>query len=247
MKRILIGRRRDDPVVTSPGTPAPRLRREDITAGMTLMQTVYTVALVLGLETVVDASYNVVFPRAAGPSVRSPGYLGLVLISIVLLAIRFFWVPRNLSSYIVRFYDELGDKVFTRITTVHFPITLAHALAFYYICQAFVDMIQAQAEIESQEMTTHATRFALLYAGLLLLNGLWLWRITPRAASLDDPGKIWSYNNLASACLAVTVVAANEVFDIPNPAYIITLCLVFIANSLIDLWKASRFYILYEQ
>jgi hypothetical protein len=235
------------PAATGSGGTPPRLRREDITAGMTLMQTVYTVALVLGLETVVDASYTVVFPPAGGASVRSPGYLGLILTSIVLLAIRFFWVPRNLNSYIASFYDEWRDQVFTRITTRHFPVTLAHAFVFYYICQVFVEMTQAHVGVESDEMTGYVTRFALLYAGLLLLNGIWLLRITPRAAPSNYPGRIWSHNNLVFVCLALAAVAACKSLDVANSIFIIVLCLTFIGNSLIDLWKASKFYILYEQ
>jgi hypothetical protein len=232
---------------TGSGGTSPRLRQKDITAGMTLMQTVYTVALVLGLETVVDASYTVVFPPTPGSSVRSPGYLGIVLISILLLAIRFFWVPRNLNSYIVRFYGELRDRAFTRLTTLHFPITLAHALVFYYICKVFVDMTQVHISIESAEMTDYVTRFSLLYAGLLLLNGLWLWRITPRAASSNDPGRIWSHNNLAFVCLTLTAVAACKFLGVANSTFVVVVCAMFIANSLIDLWKASKFYILYER
>jgi hypothetical protein len=232
--------------MTSTPNGRTRLDYEDIRSGMALMQTVYTIALVLGLEKVVEASYSLYFSRTSEPSVTSPGYLVVILAAIILLSIRFFWVPRNLNSYIISFYDQLKERVFTRMTTIHFPIALAHALLFYYISQVFVDMTQVHAGIESKEMTDNATRFVVLYASLLLLNSAWLLRITPRAAKATQPGKIWAVNNAACALLALIELALFRAVDLSNAAFIVLACGTFITNSVLDLWKASKFYILYE-
>jgi hypothetical protein len=213
---------------------------------MTLMQTVYTVALVLGLETVINASYRMFFARASGPSVKSVEYLSLVLLAIVLLAVRFFWVPRNLNSYIFHCYDRLRDRVFTRITTRHFPVVLAHALLIYYICQVFVDMTKARGGIESAAMSDYITWFTSLYAGLLLLNAAWLWLMRRHARAAVGPGRIWAINNFAFVAVAVAVIGAAKIFGLSNATFIVLSSVAFIANSLIDLWRASRYYIVYE-
>ena len=233
---------------TSTSTKPARLEKEDIRAGIALMQTVYTIALVLGLETMVDASYALFFSPASELSARS-GYLGLILITIILLAMRFFWVPRNLNSYIVGWYPVLGERVFRWLTMFHFPIALLHALLFYYVCQAFVDMTHAGVALESDTMADYALRFAFFYALLLLLNALWLRRITPRDsnAPTPPPGRIWSGNNFRFAGVAFALMAAFELLGFSNGTFIVAVCAAFIANSLIDLWTASKYYILYER
>jgi hypothetical protein len=225
---------------------ARRLDQDDIRSGTTLMQTVYTVALVVGLQAVIDASYRMFFSTTSGPAVKSPAYLSLVLVAIVLLAVRFFWVPRNLNSYIFHCYGRLGDRTFTRITTVHFPVVLAHALLIYYICQAFLDMTRTQAGLESDAMAGYVTRFTSLYAGLLVLNAAWIRWIMPRGTGTAGPGRIWSNNNFAFAGLALALIAAAKIFGFSNATFIILACITFIANSLIDLWKAAKYYLVYD-
>lgn len=213
---------------------------------MTLMQTVYTIALVLGLETVVAASYSLLFSEDADLTLSTLGYLGGILAAILLLAIRFFWVPRNLNSYTASYYEEFGDRVFTRVTTVHFPIALAHALVFYYICAVFVDMTQNISGINSLEMTRWVTRFVLLYGSLLVLNAVWLWRITPRTAGSLRPGVIWAVNNFSFAVLLFTELSIFRALGIHNSIAAVVLILTIVCNSLLDLGKVSKFYIIYD-
>lgn len=221
-----------------------RLDQGDIRSGMSLMQTVYTVAMVLGLEKLVEASYGLLFsPSPAGPELLQKLALSLVLVAIVLLAIRFFWVPRNLNSYILNFFDALGERVFVRMTTIHFPIALGHALLFYFVCQVFVDMATAFTLEGPAGISAYAPRFVLLYTALLLLNAFWLFAITPRGAW---PGNIWAYNNFIHAGLALAALGAMESLAAPRPLLVVLASAIFISNSVVDLWRASKFYILYE-
>lgn len=225
-----------------------RLDHADIRSGMALMQTVYTVAMVFGLERVVDASYGfLISPELARRSMLLELELCLILVAIVLLSIRFFWVPRNLNSYIVHGFPVLGEKVFARVTTIHFPIALAHAVLFYFLCRAFVEMVAAGSAVESPEMAYHASRFVLLYAALLLLNSLWLFWITPRKQKVQTPGGIWAYNNIACFALVVLCFVAWRGLGGPVWALVASACPLFIANSVVDLALAAKYYILYER
>ena len=224
-----------------------RLDYEDIRSGMNLMQTVYTVAMVFGVEKVVEASYGVLISRElVRRSASLELALCLLLLAIVLLSMRFFWVPRNINSYIVNWFDELQEKVFSRVTMIHFPIALLHAVLFYYLCQAFVDMVAAGPEVESRAMAYHAARFVLLYASLLLLNAVWLFWITPRRTRQRSPGGIWAYNNIGFFVLVIVAFAVCRSAGLPNLLLILLACALFIANSVIDLALAAKYYILYE-
>jgi hypothetical protein len=224
-----------------------RLDYGDIRSGMSLMQMVYTVAMVFGLEKVVEASYRVLIsPELIRRSVALEIALCLILVSIVLLSIRFFWVPRNLNSYIVNWFGTLEEKVFSRVTVIHFPIALLHAVLIYYVCQAYVDMVAAGPVVESPAMAYHASRFVLLYAGLLLLNSAWLFWITPRKARGRSPGGIWAYNNIAFFLGAIVVFGVWRSLELPNLVLIVSACGLFIANSVLDLSLAAKYYILYE-
>lgn len=225
-----------------------RLEQADIRSGMTLMQTVYTVAMVFGLERVIDASYDfLISPELARRSMLLELELCLILVAIVLLSIRFFWVPRNLNSYILHGYPTLGEKVFSRLTTIHFPIALAHAVLFYFLCRAFVEMVRAGPTVNSPEMAYHASRFVLLYTSLLLLNSVWLFWITPLKPKARRPGGIWATNNIACFTLAVVCFGLWRGLEGPVWALIVPACSFFIVNSIVDLALAAKYYILYER
>lgn len=223
------------------------LDHDDIRSGMALMQTVYTVAMVLGLQQVVESSYRLLDASVLAEwAAFDLAYLSLVYVSVVLLSIRFFWVPRNLNSFVVQFFDELGEEVFTRVTTIHFPIAMIHALLFYYLCQTVAEMTDRHAAWVSDGVSEEALWFVGGYTVLLLLNAGWLLRITPRGGERPQAGDIWWQNNLFFALLAVLLLVLHWTFTLPWAFLIPLACAFFILNSVLDLSKASRFYILYE-
>jgi hypothetical protein len=57
---------------------------------------------------------------------------------------------------------------------------------------------------------------------------------------------IWSHNNLVFSGLTIITAAACKALSVPNAIFIVAICSGFIGNSVIDLWNASKFYILYE-
>lgn len=78
------------------------INREDVTVGLGVMQGVYTIALILGFRNALEAAY----PLILHPTVHHPGQIAnpvllLVLFSIMLLGLRFFWITRNLYALII--------------------------------------------------------------------------------------------------------------------------------------------------
>ena len=227
------------------------LGETDIRTGMALMQTIYVVAMTLGFKEVVEAAYGVFVP----PTSSKPGGLQisvavLALLSIVLLTIRFFWVPRNLYAYVVSKLEEnrresdRRESVFTRVMIVHFPIVLAHSLLFAMVCRAFVDLI---APAEHKVHASHADlafRFVSLYAGLLLLNAVWLLVITQ--SDDREPSTRWAYNNLVCVLLAVGAIDAFEKHELSTSLLIGVASVLYLGNGLLDLVKTAPYYILFE-
>lgn len=234
--------------MTQSSSEKGRLDYDDIRSGMALMQTVYTVAMVLGLERVIEASYDLFISAEAGSrDWIVEAELALILSTILLLSIRFFWVPRNLNSYIVQWFPETGEKVFSRMTMIHFPIALVHAVLFYYICHSFVDMVVAGPEVVPNDLSSQVGRFSLLYAALLVLNSAWLHWITPPEYRAQSPGGIWASNNLWFSAAALVGFALWRIVDFPTTGFVLGVCALFLANSFIDLAVAAKYYILYER
>lgn len=161
--------------------PKDRLEWEDIEAGMTLVQFVYGIAMVLGFTSALAPAYHLVFP--ATRSAHLTGHKVVILMAlaaIIMLGLRFFWVPRNLYSYLLQDPRNKHD-VRTRLRRtafVHVPITMAHALLFYVLCQAFSDLALSHSTFHSDLLVGLSRRFVILYALLLGLNAMWLLRMT---------------------------------------------------------------------
>ncbi len=161
--------------------PRDALKWDDIEAGMALVQFVYGIAMVLGFTSALGPAYRLVFPPAA--SARLTGHSAVILVAlvaIILLGLRFFWVPRNLYSYLLQEPRHKHDVTtrLRRTTFLHVPITMAHALLFYVLCQAFSDLAVSRATFGSHLLVGLSLRFVFLYALLLALNAVWLLRMT---------------------------------------------------------------------
>jgi hypothetical protein len=231
------------PVDGTPESPAQRLTEEDIKTGMNVAQTVYAVVMGLGLKITCEAFYLVIFvPHSSKTGTLSPYLLSFAFLTIMLLAMRFFWVSRNLYGYALRSLESKSEKeVFRPLMLCHFPIALIHAILFFFICEAFVEMAAS-----SQSAHSPVVHFVALYATLLLLNALWLYGITPR----DKPWparKVWARSNLTHALLVVMVLIAFGVWSLSIPALLVTACGLFTLNSVIDLHQAAEYYILFER
>jgi hypothetical protein len=222
---------------------AKELTESDIRTGMNVAQTVYAVVMTLGLKISFEALYPVIFrPQSSGPGALSPYLVGFAFLTIMLLAMRFFWVLRNLYAYALHSLKTKSEKdVFRPLMLYHFPIALLHAVLFFFICEAFVEMT-----LRAQSANSPVVHFVAIYAALLLLNALWLFAITPS----DRPGPartVWARSNLAHAALAFAVLAAFGLCDFSVVALLIAACAIFTFNSVIDLHQAAEYYILFDR
>jgi hypothetical protein len=115
-----------------------------------VMRTVYEVAMVLGLKQMISAAYTAFSPTLRPKHAVLAWYSDVGLFVIVLLiAIRFFWVTRNISSYLRAHAREMVEsdeeriKVAREIILVHFPTIILHALVFYFLSNSAAEAMGA--------------------------------------------------------------------------------------------------------
>lgn len=221
------------------------LQRNDIYTGLSLVQTIYGIAMVLGLQGAIETAYGLLVAPDPPPSAMPRVLTLFAVVTIMLLGLRFFWVPRNLYAYLLVSEQPL-EKRLRRMTLLHFPLVLIHALLFYCLCQAYADIASSTASLESGLARELATRFVLFYTGLLAINGAWLLLGFGRRDS-STAEWIWGWNNLVFAALALTAWIAFEVLPIPTTTVIALTGALFAANGVIDLWRASAHYILFPK
>jgi hypothetical protein len=218
------------------------LSREDVSVGLSVMQTVYAVAMVLGFKNALEKSYALFLSPLEGPPGRLKHWVLLVaLAAIMLLGLRFFFVTRNLYAFMIHSTSPLKRRV-RWMTLVHFPITLLHALLFYSVCQAYADLVSSKGtEASAVDLTG---RFVFLFAALLLLNGLWLL-LTFGSSGSKAEGK-WGWSNVLFAGLALLdALLVLEVFHEPAAVLAVSACGLFLINGIIDLVVAADAYILF--
>jgi hypothetical protein len=221
------------------------LAKDDIRTGMNLAQTAYAVLMTLGLKVAAEALYPAIFaPGGPGGGAFSPVVLSLVFVCILFLAIRFFWVPRNLYGY-VHYHMQTRDKeamrtTFRSLMLLHFPIAFLHTLLFFGICEAFAEM--AKTADGSRAPGIHFVCFVI---ALLSVNAAWL-RFGMPSGDGGSGRMIWARNNMAFAVLAGVVLAGFYIVNFSTLALIVASVSLFIANSLVDLASAAENYILFD-
>jgi hypothetical protein len=234
-----------EPEAATPSTLARALTREDVNVGLAVMQTVYAVAMVLGFKNALERSYGVFVSPLEGPQGGLPHpVLILALAAIMLLGLRFFWVPRNLYAYVLKPLSD-SSKLQARMrimTAVHFPIVLVHALLFFAVCEAYVDLVKSNASLASGLVVTLTGRFVFLFAGLLLVNGVWL--LATFGVKLGTAEGRWALSNVVFGLLALLdALLVLEVFEASVGVLAISVSILFLLNGAIDLIFASKWYI----
>jgi hypothetical protein len=225
------------------------ITRTDVDSGLTVMQTVYTVAMVLGFTDALERSYEIFVRPTRISKVMHPGLphglLIFALVVVMLLGLRFFWVPRNLYSYaLATKMENLADRMKV-MTLVNFPITLIHALFFFAICQSWVDLASSRSALTSNAIASLASRFVALYAGLLVLNAVWIFSLF-RHAHWPAAERVWPVVNILCALVAFALFGIFELNWLTTVGFMYAACGVFLLNCLFDLFKAAPYYILFQ-
>lgn len=196
--------------------------------GLSVIQTVYAFIMALGLGEIFIA-FPVIFERIAlyDSRVLSLPFLviGLLLLAIILLGIRFFWVPRNLRqltvvvskcSGLIAGPATPGPEASIRniFFPVHILVILVHAALFYHACvelKRLIYLYAAQDFLSLRDLNAVVVTIAVL----LLVNAAWLIFVERQIDAAYDstgrpappgarPGSIWWKNNLLAAIAALT-------------------------------------------
>jgi hypothetical protein len=230
-------------------TGAPRaaeeIKAEHAQAGLAVMATAYGVGMALGFQEAAQGGYARIFGSEVHPG-ASGSVLVVAAVALLLLAVRFFWVPRSLYAYVlVGFRDKSSELTnrFARLMGIHFPIAVVHAILFYVACRLFEDVAGAKTGQRADHLLTE---LVFIYGGLLLLNGVWLASMTSRSRPI--PGMFWASNNLLFvAAAAVTWFGILGIGVSVSRSMLCAIVLsVFVLNGAVDLYVTSPYYVLFD-
>lgn len=231
------------------------INREDVTVGLGVMQGVYTIALILGFRNALEAAY----PLILHPTVHHPGQIAnpvllLVLFSIMLLGLRFFWITRNLYALIIdtQLEETVAKKRIAQIVRYRFTITLLHAILFFVLCDTFAALAKLKPHTNFATVKPLVNEFILITVLLLALNGLWLLWTFGRDQRKHgfrhcarQPALRWAGLNLAFVILATAWLHWSHAFTSSFATILIVASLLFLANSVLDLALTADSYIIF--
>jgi hypothetical protein len=222
------------------------LEHDDIHTGLSVMTGIYGIAIVLGLKKALEVSYDLFLSPLSSPSGALPHWVVLLLLwTILLLGLRFFWVPRNLYAYLLSRQDLELKKRLRWMTMLHFPITLIHALLFFCICEAYADLASSSVPSTSMLSAELASRVVIFYAVLLLLNSAWLLGIRNENSSKAEG--IWGWSNLIVATVTFITFAIFKISEFSVITFTLIAVALFATNSAVDLWQTSEYYVLFPK
>ena len=183
--------------------------------GVDVIQTVYALLIALGLRDVFAAFYTI-FQQA--PPDRSDNFLiALALfVNIILLSVRFFWVPRNFRRlYFETTFSEgfSGSKLRTWESSFNIFVILLHGLLHFLLCKQFEYFVFIATTYDLLATASFAT-YVYLHASLLIVNALWIiyttWREddlrkadAPEMLQAKPASRVWIRSNLLFALIAL--------------------------------------------
>lgn len=226
------------------------INREDVTIGLGVMQGVYTIAIILGFRSALEAAYPaIVHPLHHGQVALGHPVLLLALSTLMLLGLRFFWVTRNLYALVIDHPREKAKERLGMVVRLHFPITLLHAVLFFVLCDIYRSMAKASL---SESVKPLVDRFALFTIILLALNGVWLLltflpiHLGKPGAERDEtrPAVVWATLNIVFSLLAAGWIYGLAPAITSSMTLVLTVVSVlFLLNSVLDLGSTASSYI----
>lgn len=207
---------------------ASRYSFKENLGGLNVIQAVYAFAMALGLREVFLGSRNFLINAVFG--VETVSYLrfflmALLLLNIMLLGLRFFWVPRNLRGLIFTAFKHRPDRTrpieeipLSNVEVAfHLVVIFLHGTIFYFLCVEF-DYVAFVSSSSAPLSTLTFAGYIFLHVSLLLVNALWIAMIQGRENRLREgqkggrnssatAGNVWWRNNLVCAMLAFAPVS----------------------------------------
>ncbi len=199
------------------------------TRGLDTIQAVYAFVMALGLGEVFIGSHDFITAIVHG-SKRADNIAFvislLLLINIILLGIRFFWVPRNLRRIVyIDAFNNKGEPKLKNLgsayISINWLIIFVHAGLYFILCTEFKFIMFSLAS-NAQADPSIFSGYYLGHAFLLIINGLWIGSLAKREVGLREKndrrngnneeqslpgGIIWFRNNLAFSLLAIAPFA----------------------------------------
>lgn len=201
--------------------------------GLDVVQSVYAFAMALGLTSVFTGSQEYltkIFSGTATLADEKTILIGLMLANVIMLGLRFFWVPRNLQGLVIAAARILAsapkqDRVLylpDYIIAFHMVLVLAHGALFYLLCGEF-EFVVFSVSFNRPMSSSDFVSYIVMHVSLLLLNAVWIALIkrqenrlkthlpapvpTSRQASAGD---VWWRNNLVSSLVALSPFAISS-------------------------------------
>lgn len=208
---------------------------------LSIMQTLYIVALLFGFEKVATTIYSLLFETIFSYGVALRSVFVLCGIAIFILGVRLFWSIGNIRRYVQRKISENAqnanvNRVRRRVIIIHFPIALLQAVIFYFVALSYKHFVA----MSGPDLVLN--NFIYLYLGVLFLNGLWLITLIYPEWS-HKPELLWIVNNLTTVGLTVAVMLAGWWLHWPQIAVLTVVVLLFLGNSAVDFLKTAGSYL----
>jgi hypothetical protein len=188
--------------------------------GLDIIQAVYALLLALGLREVFLAFYTIFLQQRVSGSDNLVVAL-LLFANILLLSVRFFWVPRNFRRlyYVSEYCRILGNYsgLPAYEASTHILIILAHGALYFLLCKEFEYFVFVTSSYNSL-MVSAFTTYVFLHVSLLTVNGFWIMLINKREDMIrqksgqlpllqhKSESKIWYRSNLAFSLLTVAPI-----------------------------------------
>ena len=213
-----------------PFTAPAKLKKN--TRGMDVIQSVYAFAMGVGLTRVFLGSktfFNDILFRANPPTDGRDILTGLLLANIVLLGLRFFWVPRNLRSLVFMAAQSMrsgnrstdpGIDVSNVSVAFHLLVIFIHGGVFFLLCSEFENVIFLASSSLPLNVSFFSS-YVVMHVCLLLMNATWIGliklqerRLVARAnAGLADEsasvGSFWWQNNVICSLIGLAPFAVT--------------------------------------
>jgi hypothetical protein len=188
--------------------------------GLDVLQTVYGVIMGLGLKDVFDKAYrffsqsphSVLDPRSQGQFDFPLIAAAFLFTNILLIGIRFFWVPRNLRTFVVQARvamvargETAEEKPANWSIAASLIVIMLHAGLYYLLCSEFGLFLTAIYTNSAFQFQAFGV-CAWTQASLLVLNATWILALSAgvgrRPQKVPD-GVIWARSNLAFSLFAL--------------------------------------------
>lgn len=195
--------------------------------GLDVIQSVYAFAVALGLTQVFTGSQIFLTRVLSGTTPLTEEktlLMGLLLVNVALLGLRFFWAPRNLQGLVIAAArahaikphkrKEQGD-LSNAVIGLHLTVIFLHGALFFLICGEF-EFIAFSVSSNLPMSASVFVGYTIMHVVLLLMNAAWIAmikmqekRYLPASPEQTNPpeeetaGDVWWRNNLVASLVAI--------------------------------------------